>query len=103
VFSLIAIVPERELRKPILISDPEVSTQDCPPPAGAPPESTREPQAVKARPRPSATAVTAIRRRCDLVNESPFASVVRERRTGAQRNRTTLCAVFGPEVRPHES
>src|SRR3954453_15856417 len=59
-----AIVPDREFRKPILIDDPEVSTHDAA--AGAEPpvpaESTLDPQAVSARPRDRNTAVTAVLR-----------------------------------------
>ena len=59
-----AMVPDREFRKPILIDDPEVSTHDAA--AGAAPpvpaESTLDPQAVSARPRDRNTAVTAVLR-----------------------------------------
>src|SRR5215217_3113989 len=59
-----AMVPDREFRKPILIDDPEVSTHGAA--AGAEPpvpaESTLDPQAVSARPRDRNTAVTAVLR-----------------------------------------
>src|SRR5215210_5618450 len=60
-----AMVPDREFRKPILIDDPEVSTHDAAAGAAAPPvpaESTLDPQAVSARPRDRNTAVTAVLR-----------------------------------------
>src|SRR3954466_3069080 len=59
-----AMVPDREFRKPILIDDPEVSTHDAA--AGAEPpvpaESTLDPQAVSARRPGRNTAVTAVLR-----------------------------------------
>jgi hypothetical protein len=78
------MVPEREFRKPILIDDPEVSTHDAA--AGADPpvpeESTRDPQAVRARPRDRNTAVTAVLRMRGVV--TPDTSRLHRRETAAR-------------------
>src|SRR4249919_3489729 len=85
-----AIVPEREFRKPILIEDPEVSTHDAaagaepPVPAG----STLDPQAVSARPRDRNTAMTAVLRMRGVVTPGAF----RFARQG--------CGAEGPRVPP---
>src|SRR6185503_1387960 len=82
-----AIVPEREFRKPILIEDPEVSTHDAAagadPPA-VPAGSTLDPQAVRARPRDRNTAVTAVLRMRGVV--TPGASRLHRQETAARRS-----------------
>src|SRR6185503_12227344 len=96
-----AIVPEREFRKPILIEDPEVSTHDAA--AGADPRvpagSTLDPQAVRARPRDRNTAVTAVLRMRGVV--TPGASRLHRQETAARRVPGCLraarqCSAAGP-------
>src|SRR3978361_2293332 len=81
--------PAGEFRQPVWMLDPDVSPHDAaagaPPPAA--PESTFDPQALRARPRVRNTAVTAVlRRRGGLTGASRFAGVDRPR--------------GGPRVRP---
>jgi hypothetical protein len=60
VFSLIAIVPDSEFRKPIFTESPEVSTQEA---TEEPPESpTRLPQPANTNP-PTATKTATLNRR----------------------------------------
>ena len=75
VFSLMAMVPDSEFRKPILTESPLVSTQLAAPVAAAAPEplaaevlldeavSTLDPQALSSRPAVNTTAMPPVRRR----------------------------------------